>query len=354
MITLRENFNLAEITTFSIGALCRGLVEYDSSVDIPDVLSLGSPGTPVKHIGEGSNMLFTDDYPGYVARSRIRDVEVINTSDGTDCGDDVIVRVGAGKKMDDFISEACRQGLWGLENLSGIPGEAGASAVQNVGAYGTEAADAIVAVHAYDSASRQFVTIPAADCRFAYRDSLFKHSPGRFVIHHVDYRLTRKHSPRLTYPALRQRFEATAPVSPEQVREAVTAIRDSKLPDPAIVPSAGSFFKNPVVTQADLDYIIKVEGNDRFPHYPSGDAMWKLSAAWLIDHAGCKGLSVGGASVWPLQPLVLVNAGRTATAADVVALERLIIDRVRSAYRVSLTPEVEHIPANNPKTPDNI
>ncbi|MDE6377555.1 MAG: FAD-binding protein, partial [Duncaniella sp.] len=186
MIRKYDNFDLSAVTTFAVPARCRVWVEYDEPSDIPEVLSLGADGAPLMHIGEGSNMLFTRDYPGVVAHSRVKGIEIIGSETHK-----AIVRVGAGERMDSFVEWACSHGLWGIENLSGIPGEVGASAVQNVGAYGTEAADTIVAVHAYDAERREFVIIDASDCHFGYRDSVFKHSPARdrYVIHHVDYAL---------------------------------------------------------------------------------------------------------------------------------------------------------------------
>ena len=336
MITKRENFDLSTVTTFAIPAKCSLWVEYDDPSDIPAVLALASENVPLMHIGEGSNMLFTRDYPGVVAHSRVRGMEIVDDSDRG-----VVVRVGAGEKMDLFIALACDQGLWGVENLSGIPGEAGASAVQNVGAYGTEAADSIIAVHAYDSVEKKFLTIPAADCDFGYRDSMFKHSRGRYVIHHVDYLLSRDPRPNISYPAFKGRFE-NAPESPSMVREVVLSIRDSKLPDPATVPSAGSFFKNPVVSDSQLAEVADVEGSDDFPHYPAGDG-WKIPAAWLLDRLGWKGRRFGNVAVWHLQPLVIVNPERKATATEILELEARICRSVYDVYGIVLTPEVEHI-----------
>lgn len=338
MITTRNNFDLSAVTTFAIPARCDLWVEYDSPADIPEVLAMAAAeGKPFLHIGEGSNMLFTRDFPGVVAHSQVDGIEEYHAS--IDC---LTVRVGAGVSMDAFVKWACERKLWGVENLSGIPGEAGASAVQNVGAYGAEAADTIVSVEAYDRDKGEFVTIPAEECRFAYRDSLFKQLKGRYVIHHIVYRLNRVPSPNVNYPAFNGIFES-APVTPGQVREAVMKIRDSKLPHPSHVPSAGSFFKNPVVDSELLARVAAVEGDDEMPRYPAGDSMWKIPAAWLIDKCGWKGRRLGNAAVWHLQPLVITNPDRRATGEEIVALENEIRQSVYARYGIELTPEVEHI-----------
>lgn len=338
MITTRQNFDLAQVTTFAIPAKCGCYMEYDRPEDIPFILSTLRGGVDLFHIGGGSNLLFTSDYQGVVAHSAIKGIEIVDENPA-----DVTVRVGAGEVMDDFIRWACDRELWGVENLSGIPGEVGASAVQNVGAYGSEAADTIVEVNAYDRDSKEFVTLTNAECRYGYRDSIFKHPDmhGCYIIHSVVYRLSATPKPNIGYPALKERF-TTPPLTPHQVREAVIAVRDSKLPDPSKVPSAGSFFKNPVISDEQLNHIISVEDCDSFPHYRSDDG-WKIPAAWLIDRCGWKGYSDGNVAVWHLQPLVIVNPERKATAAEVLDLENRIRQSVKERYGVTLVPEVEHI-----------
>ncbi|MBD5323114.1 MAG: UDP-N-acetylmuramate dehydrogenase [Bacteroides sp.] len=338
MITTRQNFDLAQVTTFAIPAKCSRYIEYDQPEDIPLIISELQDVDRLYHIGGGSNLLFTHDYDGVVAHSAIKGIDVVDeTTDG------VTVRVGAGVVMDDFISWACDRGLWGVENLSGIPGEAGASAVQNVGAYGAEAADTIVEVHAYDSHKNEFVTFTNEDCHYGYRDSIFKRSDirGRYIIHSVVYRLSSVPKPNICYPALKDQFD-TPPDDPHLIRRAVIAIRDSKLPDPSKVPSAGSFFKNPVINDDQLAKIISIEGTDTFPHYRT-DNGWKIPAAWLIDRCGWKGHHDNNAAVWHLQPLVITNPGRKASAADILDLEDRIKQSVRERYGVNLEPEVEHI-----------
>lgn len=338
MITTHQNYDLTTATTFAIPAKCGCFIEYDSPEDIPFILSTLRRDVDFLHIGGGSNLLFTSDFPGVVAHSAIKGIEIIEEDPSG-----IKVRVGAGVKMDDFINWACDRELWGVENLSGIPGEVGASAVQNVGAYGMEAADSIIEVNAFDREKNEFVTIPNDKCCYGYRDSIFKRPElrGCYIIHSVVYRLSALPAPHIDYPALKERLSA-APTSPQQVRKAVIDIRNSKLPNPLTCPSAGSFFKNPVITDTQLSHICEVEGNNTVPHYQTVDG-WKIPAAWLIDRCGWKGRTIGNVAVWHLQPLVIVNPNRKASAAEVMNLERMIADSVHEKYGVALTPEVEHI-----------
>lgn len=314
-------------------------MEYDSRDDIPFLLSTIRPEIDMVHIGAGSNLLFTADYPGVVVHSAVRGIDIVAEE-----GDSVLVKAGSGLAMDELVEWACSRGLWGLENLSGIPGEVGSAAVQNVGAYGVEAADIIETIDAYDSPSREFVTLAATDCSYGYRDSMFKRPglKGRYIIAAVTFRLWLTPRPRISYPALASSFPEP-PASPAQVRRAVIAVRDSKLPDPSQVPSAGSFFKNPVVSRELFASICQTEGGeDTVPHYTLADGI-KIPAAWLIDRCGWKGRTMGNAAVWHLQPLVIVNPHRKATPAEIIALEQAIVSSVSQRFGITLSPEVEHI-----------
>ncbi|MCI9284469.1 MAG: UDP-N-acetylmuramate dehydrogenase [Muribaculaceae bacterium] len=338
MITTHLNYDLSLRNTFAMKVSCGCFMEYDSADDIPFLLSSIRKDIDIKHIGGGSNLLFTGDYPGVIVHSAIMGINEVGRDSSS-----VTLRVGSGVKMDDFILHACSAGLWGVENLSGIPGEAGASAVQNVGAYGREAADTIVAVHAYDCDEHEFVTLSNEECHFGYRDSIFKRpdKKGCYIIHAVDYRLSTIPAPDISYPALKAHFNS-APSTPIEVREAVIAIRDSKLPDPAVVPSAGSFFKNPVISPADFENVKAAAPDADVPHYTVEGGI-KVPAAWLIDKCGWKGQTRGNVAVWHLQPLVIVNPDRRATPGEVIALEKEIISSVKQRFGVTLTPEVEHI-----------
>lgn len=340
MITTLYNYDLTGHNTFAMNVKCDQYIEYTSTEDIPAALSYAKKTTRI-HIGAGSNLLFTGNYQGVVLHSAIKGIDIIDESDNR-----ILVKVGAGVVMDDFIKWCCGHGFWGVENLSGIPGEVGASAVQNVGAYGVEAGDVIERVHAFDSKNHEFVTIESDYCKFGYRMSMFKlpESKGRYIITHVEYRLSKTSMPKISYPALYAKLNGIIDVSltPTMIRDEITKIRDSKLPDPKRIPSAGSFFKNPIVSEETFNNIIDVVGNSDVPHYKT-DNGYKIPAAWLIDSCGWKGVKKGNAEVWYKQPLVLVNPSRMALPDEIISLEHDIIDSVKNRFGITLCPEVEHI-----------
>ena len=321
---------------------CACFVEYDSIEDLFNLDFEGLP-QPVLHIGAGSNLLFTGDWPGAVLHSCIKFLRPMGFEE-----DEAIVEVGAGAVFDSFVEWACSRGLWGAENLSLIPGEVGAAAVQNIGAYGVEAKDLIVRVNCFDLQSRDMVTFENADCNYGYRSSFFKEEgKGRYIVTSVLFRLSRKYNPRLDYGNIRSALGDEPPVHPDTVRHAVISIRQSKLPDPSVEGSAGSFFKNPVIPPeqfAKLEAQARVEyGPDvRVPHFDTPEGV-KVPAAWMIERCGLKGMRIGGAAVYEKQPLVIVNLSGQASPQDVVAVEKRVVDAVREKFGVELHPEVEHI-----------
>ena len=333
---IQLNYDLGAQNTFRMKVSCACYVEYENVKEL-DGLNFDRLPKPLLHIGEGSNLLFTGDFPGTVLHSNIEFIKYI------DMGfDDVPVMVGAGVEWDHFVAETCRHGLWGAENLSLIPGEVGAAAVQNIGAYGVEIKDILSGVVAFDLQERKKVKFSREECRYGYRDSLFKQpgSKGRYVITSVLLRLSRKPAPRLDYKGIREALEGREPQSPQEVREAVIRIRRAKLPDPEELGSAGSFFKNPVVSREEF---ARISPDGSAPHYDLPDGTVKVPAAWMIDRCGFKGATEGGAAVYEKQPLVIVNQSGTATPQDVLALEQRIINGVRERFGVTLHPEVEHI-----------
>lgn len=333
MITSIENFNLRSFNTFRVDVSCDEWVEYTSADDVP-ALAARLKGRTYMSIGAGSKLLFTGDYHGTVLHSRILDVTTTSADESTY----VMVRAGAGVEMDALIEQCCKSGLWGIENLSGIPGEVGAAAVQNVGAYGVEACDAIALVEAFDCHEQRFVSLTPTDCRFGYRQSMFKEHPGRYIITHVSFRLSTVAKPKLTYGSLRD-LENRCNLTAMDVRTAVQDIRNAKLPSVDEIGSAGSFFKNPVVDKAVFEEVKRRAGDTEVPHYVLADGHVKIPAAWLIDSCGLKNASVGGASVWHLQPLVIVNRTGKASPADIVELQRHIVTTVRNRFGVELFPE---------------
>lgn len=327
------NYDLSACNTFRMKAECACFVEYESVREL-EALDWDSLPQPVRHIGGGSNLLLTGDFPGTVLHSKIDYVKYV------DMGfDEVPVMVGAGVEWDRFVENSCRHGLWGAENLSMIPGEVGAAAVQNIGAYGVEVKDIISGVVCYDMIERKKVKFTTPECGYGYRDSMFKRAGDRYIVTSVLFRLSRKPSPKLSYKGL----EGLEPAGPMDVREAVVAIRSSKLPDPAVLGSAGSFFKNPVIGREQYSALLRRTGGVEPPHHDLPGGAVKLTAAWLIDQCGFKGATEGGAAVYEKQPLVIVNATGDASAQDVINLENRIIEGVRDRFGVTLSPEVEHI-----------
>lgn len=336
MIEIRENISLKPYHTFHMDVYARYFAEYDTLADLKELLS-----SPVLkdnrfiHIGSGSNLLFTGNYNGVVLHSRMDSVECTYAPD-----DVVYVRAESGVVWDRLVEYCVAQGLGGIENLSGIPGEVGASAIQNIGAYGVEAKDVIHSVNCLDIRTLQERVFDNAECGYSYRSSVFKKEhKGKYIVTSVEYVLHRHPVFKLEYGNLRAVL-GDAPVSPASVRNAVIAIRNRKLPDPDVVGNAGSFFVNPVVGM-ELYSKLAMQYPD-MPSYPAGEGKVKLSAAWLIDHAGGHGKKVGGAAVYPKQCLVLVNENN-ASPGDVAALAELIRSSVYDKYGVNLIPEVNFI-----------
>lgn len=314
---------------------CRTFVEYSNSAEL-QALDFDSLPKPWLHIGGGSNLLFTGDFPGTVFHSAIRYIKYV------DMGlDEVLLTVGAGVVLDELVKETCGYGLWGLENLSLIPGEVGAAAVQNVGAYGVEVKDVVAGVVCFDLQTREKRIFKTPDCGYGYRDSIFKHEKGRYIVTSVLFRLSRKFSPKLEYKGLKESLTGRETLSPADVRDAVIGLRRAKLPDPDEIGSAGSFFKNPVIGGAQFARL--VQDYDSVPHFVLDGGFVKVPAAWMIEQCGMKGASVGGAAVYDRQPLVIVNASGNASAGDVLSLEAKIVEAVKEKFGVELQPEVEHI-----------
>ncbi len=338
-----ENYDLGAHNTFGMKVKAALYIEYDS-VDELMSLDYKSLPQPIFHIGAGSNLLFTKDFPGTVLHSNIKYIKYV------DMGlDEVLLTVGSGVVFDDFIANVAGNGLWGPENLSLIPGEVGAAAVQNIGAYGVEAKDIISGVVCLDTKDWTKTVFKVGECGYGYRDSRFKHERGRYIITSVLFRVTRKYSPKLDYGGVRNALEGydLNALKPTDIRDAIIRIRNAKLPDPAEIGSAGSFFKNPVISREHFERILNAEcpqgSHADIPHYDLPDGTVKVPAAWLIDQCGFRGKKLGGAQVYEKQPLVIVNASGSASPEDVLALENEIIAKVKEKYDIVLHPEVDHI-----------
>ena len=338
--------DLTKMNTFGMKVKARCFIEYDSVADLVDI-EFEELARPVLHIGGGSNLLFTDDFKGTVLHSKIDFIEILDEP-----SNEVMVSVGAGVVFDDFCAWAAKEGLWGVENLSYIPGEVGASAVQNIGAYGVEVKDVIRRVYCYDTVEEEFVNFSVEECGYGYRDSIFKdlEVKGRYIVTHVVFALSRVPQPKLEYGHLKDAFAevASSSLTPDLIRKTIIKIRKEKLPEPSVKGSAGSFFKNPVISMADFQRIeasAKAElGADYMvPHYDLPDGTVKVPAAWMIEQCGWKGKRSGGAAVWDKQPLVIVNHTGEAYPEEIVGLEKRIIASVRTKFGVELSPEVEHV-----------
>lgn len=319
-----ENISLKSYTTFGIDVKARRMLVLEPGDELSGILNDQNGRWLL--LGGGSNMVFTKDYDGTVITLSNTNHSPLATLRSP------FVTVWGGMVMDDLIQWTLDNGLYGLENLSAIPGTVGASAVQNVGAYGAEAKDFIESVEAYDLQEQRLCTFSNADCRFAYRDSFFKHHPGRYLILRVTYRLSTTFTPNLSYKALENQPHDSA----QQLRQSIIDLRWQKLPRPEEHGSAGSFFKNPVVDEPT--YLrLKSEYPD-MPDAHNVGSEYKLSAGWLIDKAGWKGRIQGRAGVWPQNALVLYNTG-DCTGDEVVALAKSIQNDVKQKFGIPLDPE---------------
>ena len=331
-----RNCSLLHYNTFGVDGRCSAFVEYDTEQELCDIMELvrnGELPLPLMQIGQGSNILFTRDFPGTLLHGRICGIQVLNSSDK-----EVWVKVGAGVVWDDFVSQCVENGWYGAENLSLIPGLTGSAAVQNIGAYGTEVKDIIASVRCFDMREGLYRTFDVNECGYGYRDSMFKKCRD-LTVTFVTFRLSTEKSFNLSYTALQQAALAEGADSLSHIRDIVCRIRRSKLPDVATLGSAGSFFKNPLVERSLFESL-----KQKWPDIPgfgdnSGTGPVKLSAGWLIEKCGWKGKSLGRAGVYEKQALVLVNLSG-ATGEEIAALSRMVADDVFKKFGVSLSPEV--------------
>lgn len=332
-MTIRDNCSLADRNTFGMDVKADHMLEWSTPEEL--ISQLKDIEKPLLMIGGGSNLLFMGDFNGTVIHSTISTIEVLGST-----GDNVHVKVGAGVVWDDFVAWCTVNGLWGVENLSAIPGEVGAAAVQNIGAYGVEAKDVIDTVQTIcleDGSERDFSN---SECRYGYRQSIFKNElKGQYAVAYVIYALSKTPQPKLGYGALEQEVERLGGPTLANIRQAVISIRNSKLPDPKVLGNAGSFFMNPVVTEQEFN---KIRNNyPDVPSYPAPGGI-KVPAGWLIEKCGWKGRSLGPAAVYDKQALVLVNKGG-ATGADIKKLADTIIEDVRQKFGIILSTEVNYI-----------
>lgn len=335
-MTIKHDYSLLPHNTFGIDVKTKTFVEYDTEAELQSYISdEGYDKDSVLHIGGGSNLLFRHDYDGVILHCGIMGISIVDEDD-----ESVTIRVGGGEVWDKFVEFTVEQGWGGIENLSLIPGEVGASAVQNIGAYGAEAKDAIVLVEAIDLESGVKRVFGNAECNYAYRKSIFKEQlKGKYAITYVTYKLSKKPMLRLDYGNIRSMLEGKADITVKDVRQAIIDIRNAKLPDPKIQGNAGSFFMNPVVSREKF-LAIQKEYPD-MPYYEVEDGV-KIPAGWMIDKCGWKGMSLGRAGVHSKQALVLVNLGG-ATSSEIVALSDAVCQSVKEKFDIDIRPEVNFV-----------
>lgn len=329
------NYDLTAHNTFGIAAHCRRFVEFSSVGELQSIVrSLTSAEGPYLLLGGGSNLLLTTDYPGTVLHSAIRGIEPTKVDGG------VLLRVGSGETWDGLVALCVEQGWHGAENLSLIPGEVGASAVQNIGAYGVEVKDLIYKVEAVDLQTAECVVFNRDDCEYGYRQSRFKHDwRDRYMITYVTYRMSDTFCPDLDYGNIRAELDRKGIGTPDaaELRRVIIDIRNSKLPDPAVEGNAGSFFMNPIVPR-DFYERLAVE-YPTMPHYDAGNGHVKIPAGWLIEQCGWKGRALGPAAVHSRQALVLVNKGG-ASGKDILRLCEAVQADVKRKFGIEIHPEV--------------
>ena len=332
---MEQKYSLLSQNTFGIDVSAARFLEYASVDELHRLIDSGQVTSPYLHIGGGSNLLFTKDYEGTVLHSRIEGVEVADETD-----DEIVVRVGAGVVWDDFVDYCVKHNWYGAENLSLIPGEVGASAVQNIGAYGVEVKDLIVRVETLNIEGKERV-YDISECGYSYRDSIFKRPANKSVfVTYVSFKLSKKEYYTLDYGTIRRELEKYPTVTLETVRRVIIAIREEKLPDPRVMGNAGSFFMNPIVSRIKFEAL-----QEEYPHMPfyeiDADRI-KIPAGWMIDQCGWKGKALGPAAVHDKQALVLVNRGG-ARGADVIALSDAVRASVREKFGIDIHPEVNFI-----------
>ena len=331
------NYPILKYNTFGMDVKTSCFAEYSSVSELRSFLSAKEYSLPLLHIGGGSNLLFLADFKGTILHSAIKGIDITGESDEW-----IDIKVGAGEVWDDFVSYTVSKGFYGAENLSIIPGEVGASAVQNIGAYGVEAKDIIQTVHAVrisDSSERIFSN---EECRYSYRNSIFKGElKGQYIVTHVTFRLRKSPVFHLSYGNISSELEKrNLPPSLANIRDIIIEVRRSKLPEPEELGNAGSFFMNPMVSMQKFKQL-ESEFPD-IPHYPVDENTVKIPAGWMIDRCGWKGRNIGPAGVYHKQALVLVNLGG-ATGKDISCLADEIIKSVYEKFGVEIHPEVNYI-----------
>lgn len=343
-LQFQQNVSLRDHSTMRLGGNAAYLCEVHNRQEVEEAVRwAGEQNLPILMIGDGSNIIWKDEgFPGLVIVNKIMGFEEQQEDE-----ENYYVTVGAGENWDSVVARTAAKGMTGIEGLSLIPGTAGATPVQNVGAYGQEISQTLVSVEVYDLQAKQFMNIQNMDCAFSYRTSRFKAADrGRFLITGITLHLLRQNPQPPFYRAVQQYFDdhnIHDGITPQVMRDAVVAIRQSRLPDPAKIANNGSFFGNPIVDEAV--YIQLQADHGEVPHWPTSDGRVKISAAWLIEKAGLKDYhdAETGMATWPAQPLVFVNE-RAQTTAHLLAFRQKVLDTIKQKFNITLQQEPELLP----------
>ncbi len=333
-----KEVSLKKYNSFGIEAQTDWLIRYDSLADLKKLISDEYfQECRYLHIGEGSNLLFLANFHGIILYSELISEEILAEDEET-----IDLLIGSGANWDSFVEEMCQRGYHGLESLSLIPGQVGSSAIQNIGAYGTEVESCIQAVHTLHRRTGEERIFSHSECKYSYRHSIFKEPEySDYIITHVHFRLSKQANVQLNYKDLQLYFaEHKLELTPANLRSAVVSIREAKLPKIEELGNAGSFFMNPIVSREKAEELLKTYPNA--PHYPAEEGAVKLAAGWLIDQCGFKGYRKGSVGVYEKQALVLVNYGG-GTGQDIANLAREIQEAVQTKFGVELKPEVRYI-----------
>ncbi len=334
MVRIFENTDISTRNSFKVHQNATKIIEFDDNTELPEIFKEHITGQWMA-LGGGNNIIFTKDIDAVLIVPCNKQIEILEENQ-QHCH----IRVGAGLEWDELVEWAVSKKLWGLENLSLIPGKVGAAPVQNIGAYGVEAKDCIVCVEMFYPEQGNFITLAAEHCNFGYRESVFKHTlKGRVIITAVEFMLSKVANPKLGYGDVTAKVEELGGATIENIRQAICSIRRAKLPDTAVTGNAGSFFKNPIVDSNLADKLF--EQHPDMPRYATAEPnKVKLAAGWLIDRCGLKGYSKGNVGVHSRQALVLINTTGEATGSEVIAFAQMVQQRVKEQFGIEIDTEV--------------
>ncbi len=337
MIDIYHQHPLKDLNSFGLDCRAASFARPENLKALCEVLDNPDyKNMPLLVLGEGSNILFRNDFDGLVLQPGMEGIDVVKED-----GNELVVKVGASENWDSWVTHSIEKGWFGLENLSLIPGSVGSAPVQNIGAYGIELKDRFEWLEAWDLQEKQLIQLDHQACRFGYRSSIFKgKAKGRYIITHVAFRLSTRPNLKLDYGNVQREFALAKGSTPLDLRKVIIAIRSSRLPDPKLHGNAGSFFKNPVVDRTIFS-CIRVEYPD-VPFYPDDGNQMKIPAAWLIEKSAWKGKRVGNVGTWPSQPLVIINYGG-ATGQEIYDFSEKILEDVERIFGITLEREINVI-----------